>query len=84
MIRWPIGGQPHAEARPAGDDAALLELEREPMELDLAIRAAEESWEAINYALLDRRDELMVRMFNTPAAGLPGLAVQALGTQRTS
>jgi hypothetical protein len=69
---------------PPGDDAALLELEREPMELDRAIRAAEENREAINYALLDRRDELMVRMFNTPAAGLPGLAVQALGTQRTS
>jgi hypothetical protein len=62
---------------PPGDDAALLELERELMELDRAIRAAEENREAINYALFDRRDELMVRMFNTPAAGLPGLAVQA-------
>jgi hypothetical protein len=37
----------------------------------------EENREAINYAPFDRRDELMVRMFNTPAAGLPGLAVQA-------
>ena len=60
---------------PLGDDPALLE--RELMELDRAIRAAEENREAIDYALFDRRDELMVRMFNTPAAGLPGLAVQA-------
>ena len=62
---------------PLGDDPALLKLERELMELDRAIRAAEENREAIDYALFDRRDELMVRMFNTPAAGLPGLAVQA-------
>ena len=32
---------------PPGDDAALLELERELMELDRAIRAAEENREAI-------------------------------------
>jgi len=31
---------------PPGDDAALLELERELMELDRAIRAAEENREA--------------------------------------
>jgi hypothetical protein len=43
------------------------------MELDRTIRAAEENREAINYALFDRRDEMMVRMFNTPAAGLPAL-----------
>ena len=57
--------------------AALLELERELMELDRAIRAAEENREAIDYALFDRRDDLMARIFNTPAAGLAGLAVQA-------
>jgi hypothetical protein len=62
---------------PPGDDAALLELERELMELDRAIRAAEENREAIDYALFDRRDELMARIFTTPAAGLAGLAVQA-------
>jgi hypothetical protein len=62
---------------PPGDDAALLELEREPMELDRAIRAAEENREAINYTLFDRRDEVMTRIFTTPAAGLAGLAVQA-------
>jgi hypothetical protein len=39
---------------PPGDDAALLELERELMELDRAIRAAEENREAINYALFDQ------------------------------
>ena len=33
-----------------GDDAALLELERELMELDRAIRAAEEDRKAIDYA----------------------------------
>ena len=32
---------------PPGDDAALLELERELMELDRAIRAADENREAI-------------------------------------
>jgi hypothetical protein len=62
---------------PPGDDGALLELEREMMELDLAIRAADENQVAIDYALFDRRGELMVRIFNTPAAGLAGLAVQA-------
>jgi len=62
---------------PLGDDPALLELERELMELDRAIRAAEENREAIDYALFDRRDELMARIFTTPAAGLAGLAVQA-------
>ena len=62
---------------PPGDDAALLELEHELMELDRAIRAAEENREAIEYALFDRRDDLMARIFNTPAAGLAGLAVQA-------
>src|SRR5215472_15592633 len=62
---------------PPGDDATLLELERELMELDRAIRAADEKRESIDYALFDRRDELMARIFNTPAAGLAGLAVQA-------
>ena len=62
---------------PLGDDPALLELERELMELDRAIRAGEENREAIDYALFDRRDELMARIFTTPAAGLAGLAVQA-------
>jgi len=62
---------------PPGDDAALLELEHELMELDRAIRAAEENREAIDYALFDRRDDLMARIFDTPAAGLAGLAVQA-------
>ncbi len=52
-------------------------LERELMELDRAIRVADENREAINYALFDRRDELMASIFNTPAAGLEGLAVQA-------
>jgi hypothetical protein len=47
------------------------------MELDRAIRAAEENREAIDYALFDRRDELMARIFATPATGLAGLAVQA-------
>jgi len=62
---------------PPGDDAALLELERKLMELDRAIRVADENREAINHALFDRRDELMASIFNTPAAGLEGLAVQA-------
>ena len=62
---------------PPGDDAALLGLERQLMEVDRAIRAADENREAINYRLFDRRDELMGRIFNTPAAGLAGLAVQA-------
>jgi len=47
------------------------------MELDRAIKAADENQEAIDYALFDRRGELVVRIFNTPAAGLAGLAVQA-------
>jgi hypothetical protein len=63
---------------PPGNDAALLEFERELMELDRAIRAADENQEAIDYAsLFDRRGELMVSIFHTPAAGLAGLAVQA-------
>ena len=62
---------------PPGDDAVLLELERELIELDRAIRVADENREAVPYALFDRRDELMARIFNTPAAGLAGLAVQA-------
>ena len=62
---------------PRGDDAALLELERELTELDRTIRVADENREAINYTLFDRRDKLMARIFNTPAAGLVGLAVQA-------
>jgi len=47
------------------------------MELDRAIRVADQNREAIDHALFDRRDELMARIFNTPAAGLAGLAVQA-------
>jgi hypothetical protein len=47
------------------------------MELDRAIRVADENREAVPYALFDRRDELMARIFNTPAAGLAGLAVEA-------
>jgi len=47
------------------------------MELDREIRVADQNREAIDYALFDRRDELMARIFNTPAAGLAGLAVQA-------
>jgi hypothetical protein len=62
---------------PPGDDAAILELERQLIDLDRAIRAADENREAIDYAFFDRRDELMARIFNTPAAGLAGLAVQA-------
>src|SRR2546430_11239337 len=39
---------------PPGDDAALLELERELMELDRAIRVADENREAIDYAPCSR------------------------------
>ena len=39
--------------------------------------AADENQEAISYAMFDRRGELMARIFDTPAAGLAGLAVQA-------
>src|SRR6516225_9390799 len=62
---------------PPNDDGALLDFERELLALDRAIRAADENREAMNYSLFDRRDELMVRIFNTPAAGPAGLAVQA-------
>jgi hypothetical protein len=75
--RAPTGGSQMPKHDPPGDDAALLELERELIGLDRAIRAADENREAINYTLFDRRDELMARIFNTPAAGLAGLAVQA-------
>jgi len=62
---------------PPNDDGALLDLERQLLALDRAIRAADENQEAIPYATFDRRDELMARVFDTPAAGLAGLAVQA-------
>jgi len=83
VLRWNLKLQqpqlPRSMSKhdPPGDDAALLELERKLMELDRAIRLADENREAINYALFDRRDELMASIFNTPAAGLEGLAVQA-------
>jgi hypothetical protein len=67
---------------PPGDDAALLELEREVLELDRVIRVADENREVINYALFDRRDELMASIFNTPAVGLAGLAAQARAFNR--
>jgi hypothetical protein len=62
---------------PPNDDGALLDFERALLAVDRAIRAADENREAMNYSLFDRRDELMARIFNTPAAGLAGLAVQA-------
>src|SRR5262249_33400375 len=42
------GGNPMPKHDPPGDDAALLELEHELIELDRAIRAAEENREAID------------------------------------
>jgi len=57
---------------PPGDDAVLLELERELMDLDRAIRAAEENREAIDYALFDRRDALMARIFTNARGGACG------------
>jgi len=38
---------------PPGDDAALLELERELMELDRAIRVADQNREATMRSLID-------------------------------
>ena len=62
---------------PPGDDAALLELERELMELDRAIAHASMSGSPIADAIGDRRCELAAKIFETPAAGLEGLAAQA-------
>src|SRR5215831_17320854 len=69
---------------PPGDDAALLELERELMKLDRTIRTAEENREAIDYALFDRRDDLMARIFNTGLRGWPCRRAHACLSARSS